>query len=358
MKKAIITFLACAFPFVARANYLDDAAAAWSTMLPVPAAQQPFATRLAAAANPTSFMDMVSVLAYNPSALTIYEAQTHLDNSMSILHDAPRPKDDYFKLSGKFLGGWSSFDSKENGNFRTDRLGGAADISMRIKQESAFVFGGAWTTSKINESTLQNRAQSASAAIGAKFGFNNGFFNIGAAAGFTNWSLDKNIAGLEDSSDYRSFFYSERISTGYAFRPTQATFIVPEVGAEYFNLNTDSQTDTALQNFNRWTYRAASITGDLKIGTQFDVADLLVQPEFKLGGSYDVYQGGSSDIGVVLINGAAYAIPTERPGRLGFNSSAGIFVGTSSFLVGAEYGIIARDGFTAHTISGKIRLAF
>ncbi|MDR1360890.1 MAG: autotransporter domain-containing protein [Rickettsiales bacterium] len=355
-------------------DYLAAAANAWAGVIGGTGKTAIVAQRMtdAASSNINAFRDIVSVLAYNESPITIFETLQHLEDSFAnIALPLDSRKTDcvwengrcFIKktgliISARLFGGISDFTSEYNGDFSTKRSGINISASGYVAPNITLGVGYTRTTTDTDDKRIYTDATTNSVSAFAKYLSPGGIFiNGGASIGQTNWTNDKFVSGIEDDSEYDSDFYAAEILIGKKISSGKI-FATPYVGARWINVKSGMHTDDAVQTFNEWSYNALTGMANLRIGGDFIRGDFLFAPNVFIGGSYDAMRGGSNVISATLSNGAEYFIPVESPDPAALNAGLGLAMTGEIFVAGLEYRLDSRQNFMSHTVSANFRMKF
>lgn len=370
MKNIFRIFPAAAFCLLASGRhavavpaYLSAAESAWLTVASGGMGPQAaLASRLrdSHASNIATFQDIVSVIAYNESPLTIFEVIQHVGNAFADISNPPASRGAQgmrVVLAGNAFGGMSEFESEQNGDFKTKRAGLHAGAMGYASDRLALGLGFTRNSTDSEDKRIHINAVANSITLFAQYSAPGGAFaNAGFNIGRINWSGDKLVQNISDSSNYDTDFLAAQLSAGARFGG--AAFLVPQLGARYVYLSSEKHTDQAVQSFDDWSYGSFGGFAGIRAGTEFPADDFYFVPSLFAGGAYTFFSHGNEYIRTELINGQTYYAPVESGARLALNIGAGFGIKSASFSVDLEYKFDYRQEFAAHVGFLNLKLYF
>lgn len=318
------------------------------------------------------YLDAITIIAYNDTALGLFETNQHLDRAFSAVStplSARRgrcvpnlgmcPGDvQTLVIDGQVFASFSDFDSHHNGDFKTRNTG----VSIRAKGYVAdgWTFGVAYTRTMTD--TRDNRvytdATSNSITLFSQYLGKHGLFiNSGINGGHTTWNADKTMAGIVNNSAYDTEFFAGQINAGIQLSRGRFS-LAPQVGARYAYVSSDRRIDGAAQEFDKWWHNTLTAMAGVDGGFDFIGDDFVIRPTVKIGGSYDAISHGTDAVGVRVVSGHTYAVPIEVPHRAALNSGIGLNVYGASFMVGVNYQLDVRSDYVSHTAMANVKIAF
>lgn len=352
------------------ADYLVGAASAWKNLLVNLGVGGEIAAyiRDVQTTNTLALSDAISILAFNTSAIGLFEINHHVSQVFSVI-DSPimarrnqcaknlmncNVQNQTISIDGQVFGSFAEFDSDNNGSFDTRNTG--FYISAKGFISNGWQLGVSYTRSMTDtqDTKVYADATSNSITMFTKYVADSGFFvNVGLNGGHTSWNMDKTIAGLSDNSAYDTDFIAGQVNTGFLMYRGRIS-LIPQVGVKYLYTYSDKYVDNASQEFDDWWYNFLTGFAGVKVGFDFKGSDFIIRPDMHMGGSYDFISNGTDNISVQLIDYSAYDIPIEIPHRAAFNGGLGINVYATSFSAGISYNLDLRSEYIAHT--GKLNL--
>lgn len=356
------------------ANYLIGAADAWASVVPGWGANGLLTSGLAAShvADIPLFKSTISLIAYNDSALTIFEINKQIENGfLAISNPLSARRTDCVWSDGRCdvvaksliidiyaFGGFSKYDSDDNAAFETMRA--SAALSAKIYLTDGFVLGAGFGTSwaETDDTRAYADIYGSSFTLFAQYLSRDGFFiNGGAMIGQNTWDSEKSIASISNTTDYYTNFYSGQISTGVKMEG-HSLFFTPQLGARYAWMKTLAHTDRVLQQYDAWDYGVLTGMAEMRFGANIVSGDIAFRPSVLVGGGYDIITDGDDTIGVTLINNSVYEMPVETPDPWEFNAGVGFGIRGGMFEINLDYILDWRQNFMAHTGMLNLKLMF
>ncbi len=379
--KIICPFLILFFCFDAFAaknssyhQYLGDAGNVWAGIINGVGTGGEIARQLNAAhlTDMARFNDLVGIIAFNDTALSIYEVTQHIDMAFSVLSRPMVARRDgcvpnlpgcrggrnTMVVDAEVFASADDFDSSANGDFKTHDTGVAIRAKAYVANDISFGIEYTRTMTDTHDNKVYTDSTGNSVTIfGQYFGKNGVFFNAGLNGGHISWENDKSIAGITNKGAYDTEFFAGQLSGGVQFWRGRLS-VTPHIGVRYLWLETDDHIDAAAQEFEKWWYNTLTAMAGIGVGFDFTGSDFVVRPTVSVGGGYDMLSRGTSSVGVGVLGGEMYQIPTEAPARTAANVGAGIGVYGHSFAVVLDYKLDARSDYTAHTGMLNLKIAF
>lgn len=321
--------------------------------------------------NITKFAETISILGFNSTAMALYETNSHIDQSFSVISMplvgrrdgcvAGRLNCDGERkliIDGQFFGSFADYRSDANSEFNTRNTGVSINAKMFITD--GLLFGAAYTRTMTDthDNRVYTDATGNSITLFGEYLAESGLFmNAGLNAGHTSWAADKSISGIADNSVYDTDFFAGQFNAGIRVMRGRIS-MVPQLGVRYTRVMTDRYIDAAAQEFGDWWYNTMSAMAGFDIGYDFIGTDFIIRPAMHFGGGYDVISNGTDAIDVQLINKQFYYIPIDAPSRTAFNGAVGVMFFSRYFNAGVNYRLDMRSGYTAHTISAMLKIGF
>ena len=375
-----IMLLFCSQVYAAKAQevylygYLSNAAKAWAGLLTKlgPSGEIASYVQEAQDNNASAFFDAISVLAFNSTAISLFEITHHISQAFDVISEPIIARKNQctknlmncdiasqtIVIDGEVFGAFADYDSDNNGSFKTRNTG--FHINAKSFVSDGWQIGVSYTRSMTDtqDSKVYADAVSNSITIFSEYLANSGFFiNMGINGGNTSWATDKNIAGIIDNSAYDTEFMAGQVNTGFRMHRGRIT-MTPQVGVKYAIINADKYIDSVAQEFKSWWYNALTGFIGLKLGFDFIGSDFIVRPNLNIGGSYDAISRGTESLEVQLIDGSYYAIPIEKPNRMALNAGIGVNVYGASYSTGLNYKFDMRSNYVSNTVMMNLKIAF
>ncbi len=344
-------------------QYLADAADAWASVLGGVGASGDIAAyiRDSATNDRAGFFNTVSILAYNDSALTLYQTTAHLDNAFSVVR---RPlarrlsSDQVLAIEGDLFAAFDEYDNNQNADFKTRTIGGAVRASGFITNSFAFGIQYATGHTETRHSAFNTDGTSNSITIFSQYLGRTGLFlNMGINGGTTRWESDKTIAGVPDNGAYNTDFYAGEINMGSQMQRWGFS-LTPQLGVKYARVTADRHVDFAAQTFEKWWYNTLTGMAGLRVGYEFAAGNMLIRPTIMAGGAYDAISNGTDNIRVAVISGEVYDVPIDAPHRSSLNVALGAQLVGVNMSGGLDYKLDARKDYIAHTARLNVKFIF
>lgn len=346
-------------------NYLIDAADAWDSLIGNPMRSGTIATRMSAINDDAStgrLYDVISVLAFNHTAMTIYQTSRHLDGAYDIIESPlimrKNKNSRNFVVNARAIGAADKFEHNRNDNFEMRTSGAGANAYAYITDGMIFGVGYTYAKSKSHDMPLDTNGTSNIVSLFSKYlGESGWYINSALAAGQTQWDLDKTIVGVANKTSFNTDLYSAQISTGVSLHRGKIS-LTPEISTRYMRLISEKHADAAAQNFKKWWYNSLSFGGGATVGLDFAVGPVLLRPTVHAGAGYDIINHGTDRVSTRLITGQAYDMPVHRPNRTELRAGGGIGIYGTKIAADATYTLHSRSDYTAHEIKASIKITF
>lgn len=215
----------------AASDYLSSAGAAWMRVLSGTGAAGEIATRIQPmqASDRAAFANFISMLAYNDTALTIFESDAHMSRALDFMAQPLTMRRNTcpvnvtgckngrhsLVIDGGAGASFADYSPSNNSDFKTK----TTDIAIRAKafvsNSVAFGVGYTRTDTDNRNSPIDIKATGNSVTMFAQYLSESGIFaNVGINAGSIAWRSDKTIVGVPDDEDYNTNFWGGQINTG------------------------------------------------------------------------------------------------------------------------------------------------
>ena len=345
-------------------RYLINAADAWYSMIGTPMRAGTIAARMNSipSADAARLYDVMSVLAFNHTAMTLYTAQAHLNAAYT---DADVPlvsrrnsHNRNFVVSAHGNAATDKFRHHKNDDF--EMRTGSAGASAYAYVADGLTFGVGYTYAKSKSHKMPVRADGDSNIITlfTKYLSPSGMFlNLALAGGQTQWDIDKTIVGVRDTTQYNTNFYSGQIAGGIKLARGIA-FMTPRISARYTWIDTEKHIDAAGQDFKKWWFNSLDINADLRLGLNFATGAMMISPCIHGGGGYDLLNHGTDSISTRLMSGQSYDMPVYSPRRTEWRIGAGVGLEWVRAAVDLTYTMRQRTDYTAHDLRAGAKIAF
>lgn len=371
---ATTQFDVSASDFSGMPDYLLDAAHAWSGIFESVGTSGAIASYVhdIQSVDVAKYIDAISVLGFNNTAMAIYEINNHIDRAFSVINTpliARRSQCEKnlancvsarrtLVVDGHVFGNFADFDSGKNGDFKTKNTGFSVNAKGYVAD--GWLFGVQYTRSMTDthDTRVYSDATGNSITMFSQYLSESGIFiNSGLNAGHTSWNADKSIVGIPDPSAYETDFYAAQINAGFRMFRNRIS-VAPQISVRYQYMSADKYVDAAAQTFDDWWFNTLNASAYVDLGFDFIGTDFIVRPNMRIGGGYDLISHGTDAMRVQLINGALYNIPIETPHRASMNGAIGVNFYTRNFAAGLNYQLDMRSDYVSHTIMAKLKIGF
>ncbi|MBD5401065.1 autotransporter outer membrane beta-barrel domain-containing protein [bacterium] len=346
-------------------RYLIDAADAWNSIIGQPMRGGTIASRMSAmndGAQTARLYDVMSILAYNFTPMTIYQTNMHLNAAYSDM-DIPLATrrmgaKQNFILDAHGFGATDKYEHGKNDDFEMHTGGAGARAYAYVTNGLTFGVGYSYAKSKSHDMALRADATSNIVSLFSKYlGQSGMYMNMALAAGQTRWDLDKTVVGVGDKTSFDTNFYSGQATAGIKLNRGRM-FLTPSIGTRYTYMNTEKHIDAAAQDFKKWWYNTLAANADARVGFEFTMSAVTFTPSLHIGAGYDIIHSGTNNVKTRLVTGDTYYMPVHAPGRGEINGGGGIGIYGGRYGLDAIYTMHKRSDYTAHTMHGGVKIAF
>ncbi len=346
-------------------QYLISAADAWNSVIGTPWRGGAIATRMSAMQqdnNNGRLYDVMSVLAYNHTAMTIYQTNLHLDAAYAptetpLLTRRPGAVRN-FVIAANGIAATDKFDHGKNADFEMRTGGAGVGAYAYVTDGLTFGVGYSYAKSKSHDMPLDVDATSNTITLFSKYLSDGGWYmNTALAAGQVRWDLDKSLAGVADKTSFDTDFYSAQIISGVKLNRGRM-FLRPGIGMRYTRMISEKHVDAAAQDFKKWWYNTLTPRAEVEAGVNFAAAGMLIRPSLNIGGGYDIIHHGTDKVATRLLTGRSYDMPVHSPKRAAMTAGGGIGLYGAKFAATASYTLNARNDYTSHDIKASLKIAF
>lgn len=355
-------------------GYLVGVADAWASIFGNLGPGGAIAARMTDAHNSdlATFYDLVSIIGHNDTAITLFETDRHIAASLDVYgmplgrrrtgcqwtNSKCNPTRQVFTIDGTVFGGTNDFDSRKNGDFRTNTTGVSIRANTFLTEGFALSIGYTRSMTDTHHGRIYTDAVSNGLVLAAQYYAANGMYlNVAATGGKTRWANDKTVAGIVDSGDYDTEYMAGQVSGGIHL--TRGHWVMtPHIGARYSYIRTDKHIDAAAQAFEKWFFNTITAMAGVMVEYEFTGVDYRLRPNIRLGGGYDALRHGNSDVRVRVLSGQFYDVPVEVPARAAFQGGLGLRLYAPMFSVGLEYQLDMRRDYTSHSGHVNLKISF
>lgn len=273
--------------------------------------------------------------------------------SMSTGGEGMSSGDSIFKRGAMWIQGLFNHAEADDTNrakgFDADSEGIAFGAEKYINDDTKLGIGYAYTTSDIDGFMRTTDVDTHTAIAYGEYKPSDWYVNAIATYGWSDYSEDKNVAGMPVKADYDVNSIGLQAMTGYDL-DLCGTTLTPEAGLRYVNIRQDSYTDTAGQRVSENTSDILTGVIGAKVKKNFALENgMNLRPEARLAMTYDMFNDANNSV-VTLANGAAYTVNGEALDRLGFEAGVGLTADVNDNVeLSLGYEGRFRDNYEDHT---------
>ncbi|MBR2921838.1 MAG: autotransporter domain-containing protein [Alphaproteobacteria bacterium] len=210
----------------------------------------------------------------------------------------------------------------ENG-FDADSEGLAFGFEKNVKDDVKAGVAYAYTKTDVDGFMRTTDVDTHTLALYGEYKPADWFVNATMSYGWSDYSENKNVAGVNVNADYDAETFGLQAMAGYETEYKDYK-VTPEAGLRYVHVKQDSYTDTAGQNISSDDLDVVTAVVGAKATRNWELENgTVLKPEVRAALTYDVIDADNSSV-VTLANGSAYTVEGEGLDRLGFEFGAGI----------------------------------
>ena len=214
-------------------------------------------------------------------------------------------------------------DTSKAKGFDADSNGVALGIEKFINKDVKVGAGYAYTNTDIDGFMRSTDVDTHTAIVYGEYKPSNWYVNGIATYGWSDYSEDKNVAGVGVKADYDVETFGLQAMTGYDMQVKGFGF-TPEAGLRYVHIKQDAYKDSADQRVS--ANDSDILTGVIgaKVSKNFELSNgMNIKPEARIAATYDLFNDDVNSV-VTLANGSAYAVEGEALDRFGMEFGAGV----------------------------------
>ena len=214
-------------------------------------------------------------------------------------------------------------DTSKAKGFDADSNGVALGIEKFINKDVKVGAGYAYTNTDIDGFMRSTDVDTHTAILYGEYKPSNWYVNGIATYGWSDYSEDKNVAGVGVKADYDVETFGLQAMTGYDMN-VNGLGITPEAGLRYVHIKQDAYKDSADQRVS--ANDSDILTGVIgaKVSKNFKLSNgMNIKPEARIAATYDLFNDDVNSV-VTLANGSAYAVEGEALDRFGMEFGAGV----------------------------------
>ena len=233
--------------------------------------------------------------------------------------------------------------------FDADTNGVAMGAEKYINDNTKVGLGYAYTKTDIDGFKRSTDVDTHTAFIYGEYKPSNWYVNAIASYGWSDYSEDKNVSGINVKADYDAETFGLQAMTGYDIKMKHFG-LTPEVGLRYVHISQDGYTDSADQSVS--SSDSDILTGVIgaKISKTWTLDNgINLKPEARIAATYDIMNDDTNSI-VTLANGTAYSVEGDALDRFGMEFGAGLTADLNDNVeISAAYEGKFRQDYQDHT---------
>lgn len=214
-------------------------------------------------------------------------------------------------------------DTSKAKGFDADSHGVAMGIEKFINKDVKVGAGYAYTNTDIDGFMRSTDVDTHTAIVYGEYKPSNWYVNGIATYGWSDYSEDKNVAGVGVKAEYDVETFGLQAMTGYDMN-VNGLGVTPEAGLRYVHIKQDAYKDSADQKVS--ANNSDILTGVIgaKVSKNFELSNgMNIKPEARVAATYDLFNDDVNSV-VTLANGSAYAVEGEALDRFGMEFGAGV----------------------------------
>lgn len=214
-------------------------------------------------------------------------------------------------------------DTSKAKGFDADSSGIAFGAEKFVNDDVKVGVGYAYTNTDIDGFMRSTDVDTHTAIVYGEYKPSNWYVNGIATYGWSDYSEDKNVAGVGVKADYDVETFGLQAMTGYDMNINSFGF-TPEAGLRYVHIKQDAYKDSADQKVSGNDSDILTGVIGAKISKNFELSNgMNIKPEARIAATYDLMNDDVNSV-VTLANGSAYAVEGEALDRFGMEFGAGV----------------------------------
>ena len=214
-------------------------------------------------------------------------------------------------------------DTSKAKGFDADSNGIAFGAEKYVNDDVKAGIGYAYTNTDIDGFMRSTDVDTHTAIVYGEYKPSNWYVNGIATYGWSDYSEDKNVAGVGVKADYDVETFGLQAMTGYDMN-INGFGLTPEAGLRYVHIKQDAYKDSADQKVSG--NNSDILTGVIgaKVSKNFELSNgMNIKPEARIAATYDLMNDDVNSV-VTLANGSAYQVNGEALDRFGMEFGAGV----------------------------------
>ncbi len=214
-------------------------------------------------------------------------------------------------------------DTSKAKGFDADSNGIAFGAEKYVNDDVKAGIGYAYTNTDIDGFMRSTDVDTHTAIVYGEYKPSNWYVNGIATYGWSDYSEDKNVAGVGVKADYDVETFGLQAMTGYDMN-INGFGLTPEAGLRYVHIKQDAYKDSADQKVSG--NNSDILTGVIgaKVSKSWELENgMNIKPEVRVAATYDLFNDDVNSV-VTLANGSAYAVEGEALDGFGMEFGAGV----------------------------------
>ncbi len=214
-------------------------------------------------------------------------------------------------------------DTSDAYGFDSDSSGIAMGAEKYINDNTKVGLGYAYTNTDIDGFMRTTDVDTHTAFVYGEYKPSNWYVNGIASYGWSDYSENKNVAGVGINADYDVETLGLQAMTGYEMQMNNFV-LTPEAGLRYVHINQDGYTDSAGQKISDSDSDILTGIVGAKVSKDFALENgMNIKPEVRVAATYDLMNDDVNSV-VTLANGSSYVVEGDALDRFGMEFGAGI----------------------------------
>ncbi len=214
-------------------------------------------------------------------------------------------------------------DTSKAKGFDADSSGIAFGAEKYVNDNVKAGIGYAYTNTDIDGFMRSTDVDTHTAIVYGEYKPSNWYVNGIATYGWSDYSEDKNVAGVGVKADYDVETFGLQAMTGYDMN-INGFGLTPEAGLRYVHIKQDAYKDSADQKVSGNDSDILTGVIGAKVSKNFELSNgMNIKPEARIAATYDLMNDDVNSV-VTLANGSAYSVDGEALDRFGMEFGAGV----------------------------------
>lgn len=214
-------------------------------------------------------------------------------------------------------------DTSKAKGFDADSNGIAFGAEKYVNDDVKAGIGYAYTNTDIDGFMRSTDVDTHTAIVYGEYKPSNWYVNGIATYGWSDYSEDKNVAGVGVKADYDVETFGLQAMTGYDMN-INGFGLTPEAGLRYVHIKQDAYKDSADQKVSGNDSDILTGVIGAKVSKSWELENgMNIKPEVRVAATYELMNDDVNSV-VTLANGSAYAVEGETLDRFGMEFGAGV----------------------------------